>query len=398
MQSITSVSVSRAKPELALLLECARPRVDEAGADRIRALTADHLNWESLHALAVEHGVTPLLNLHLHAVARNSVPPDRLRQMHDLSRNNAFLNLSLAAELFRVLDIFRAADIQAAPYKGPVLAAQAYGDLALRVFSDLDLILLHRDAARACALLAEHGFQSEVSLAAVSAGRIPGQYLFTREGSRAILELHTERTLRYFPRRLNLEEMFRRLESVSVGGCEVLTFSAEDALSLLCVHGSKHFWERLMWIADIAALVGRPQGINWPLALAQARSLGATRMVHLGLLLAEDLLGAPLPESVRCQAETDRGAKALANRVRARTFAEDRGTSGIFERMSFRIRMRGGGVAGMVYLLRLATIPTEEDWRGQRLRGPLGLIQSVMRPVRLVRKYGLGRKRTGNLE
>src|SRR5260370_6872502 len=298
---MTSVSASFPEPERALLLLCVRPRADEV-AERIRALAGSALDWEYLPALAVEHGVVPLLSLRLHDLAGDVVPAERLRRLHELSKSSLFLNLSFTAELFRVLEIFRAAGIPAVPYKGPVVAAQAYGDPALRVFSDLDLILRHRDAARACALLVERGFQSEIPLAAVFSGKVPGQYLFTREGSRTILELHTERTLRYFPRRMNLEEMLQRLESVPMGGREVLTFSAEDALSLLCVHGSKHFWERLMGIADIAALIQRPRGMNWPRALAQARLLGVLRMVHLGLLLSEDLLQAPLPQYVKPQA------------------------------------------------------------------------------------------------
>src|SRR5712692_1805163 len=221
-------SLSASFPERALLLLCVRPRADQA-AQRIRALAGSDLNWEYLQALAVEHGVVPLLSLRLHDVAGDVVPAEALHRLHELSKSSIFLNLSFAAELFRVLEVFRAAGLPAVPYKCPALAA-------------------------------------------ISSGKVPGQFLFTREGSRIILELHTERTLRYFPRRLNLEEMLQRLESVSMGGREVLTFSAEDALSLLCVHGSKHFWERLMWIADIAALVQRPRGMNWPRALAQASS------------------------------------------------------------------------------------------------------------------------------
>jgi len=37
----------------------------------------------------------------------------------------------------------------------------------------------------------------------------------------------------------------------------------EDELVLICIHGAKHFWERLMWIADVAALISRQTAINW---------------------------------------------------------------------------------------------------------------------------------------
>src|SRR2546427_12157205 len=155
---MTSVSASFPEPERTLLLQCGRPRADEA-AQRIRALAGSDLNWEYLHALAVEHGVVPLLSLRLHDVAGDVVPPERLRRLHELSKSSIFINLSFTAELFRVLEIFRAAGILAVPYKGPVLAAQVYGVPALRVFSDLDLILRHRYAARPCSRLIERGIQ-----------------------------------------------------------------------------------------------------------------------------------------------------------------------------------------------------------------------------------------------
>jgi hypothetical protein len=59
---MTSVSASFPEPERTLLLQCVRPRADEA-AQRIRALAGSDLDWEYLQALAVEHGVVSLLRL-----------------------------------------------------------------------------------------------------------------------------------------------------------------------------------------------------------------------------------------------------------------------------------------------------------------------------------------------
>src|SRR5260370_17022990 len=170
---MTSVSASWRGAGRGSLRLGVRPRADEA-AQRIRALAGSDLDWEYLQALAVEHGVVPLLSLRLHDLAGDVVPAERLRRLHELSKSSLFLNLSFTAELFRVLAIFRAAGIPAVPYKGPVLASQAYGDPALLVLSDLDLVLRHRPPARACALLVERGFQSEIPLAAVFSGKVPG--------------------------------------------------------------------------------------------------------------------------------------------------------------------------------------------------------------------------------
>jgi hypothetical protein len=47
----------------------------------------------------------------------------------------------LTAELCRLISLFAAADIAAIPYKGPVLGLFAYGNIALRRFVDLDVIV-----------------------------------------------------------------------------------------------------------------------------------------------------------------------------------------------------------------------------------------------------------------
>jgi len=44
---------------------------------------------------------------------------------------------------------------------------------------------------------------------------------------------------------------------------DVSALSVEDELVLICIHGAKHFWERLMWIADVAALISAQTAINW---------------------------------------------------------------------------------------------------------------------------------------
>src|SRR6202040_3025617 len=108
-------------------------------------------------------------------------------------------------------------------------------------------------------------------------------------------EFHTERTFRYHPRRLPIEKLFQRRALVAIDGRDVPALSLEDELILICVHGAKHFWERLMWIADVAALISAKQTPDFNRAIAVASEVGAERILRLGLRLASDVLGAKLP-------------------------------------------------------------------------------------------------------
>jgi hypothetical protein len=295
-------------------------------------------------------------------------------------------------ELFCLLDLFAAKDIGALVVKGPALAVHAYGDPAIRSYGDLDLLVRQRDIRRSTELFEAAGYEATVPLSAIDAGKIPGQYLFTGRDSRLLVELHNDLTLRYFPRRLPLEELFARRNRVRIDGHEVPALSVEDELVYISVHGATHFWERLGWIADLAALVTRQKDIDWQAATKTAEQVGAERMLVIGLCLASDLLYARLPAPVLAALERDAGAAKLAASVRGWLAGAGNTHPTLFERATFRLRMRGNVFSAPAYLLRLSFSPTEEDWKGGAPENRHGFFDALRRPFRLARKYGRGNK------
>jgi hypothetical protein len=374
-----------------LLLLCMRPRLGGDTSKRILSIAGSISDWEALIAAAAEHNLAPLVCKNVEACAGKALPATCAQRLSQQFLSNSCRNLALTAELFRVLAALEDHSVCATPYKGPVLAAQAYGDIALREFSDLDILLPQRQIVLAHQALIGLGFRSVISglQAPEISRRIPGQYAY-RRGTEAIVELHTEATLRYFPKTLDLEGICERREPVEVAGRQVLTFSLEDTLLLLSVHGSKHLWERLGWIEDIAALT-EARAPNWSRTLERAHNWGIRRMALLGIGLAAHLQCAPLPNEIAQCLKNDRVARRLINEIRQRFFS--RGVQlGVFSRFAFRVHMRGSLAAGIPYALRLATMPTESD-RGRHPRH-LELLYAFRRPLRLARLYGW-RSRTG---
>ncbi len=78
---------------------------------------------------------------------------------------------------------------------------------------------------------------------------------------------------------------------------------------MLCIHGSKDFWERLSWIADVSELVQSHPALDWDRVLRFAQPLHATRMLNLGLALAAGVLGASLPPKYSARVQADRVAR-----------------------------------------------------------------------------------------
>ena len=372
------------KNEWAVLLECVSPACDPR---RLAALLPS-VDWTRLLLLAEEHSVTGHLAARLSDSNAAAVPQKIKQELHERQRAQNFLTLRLTAELFRVLERFAVEKIPALVIKGPVLAMQAYGDPAMRRYGDLDLLVRQPDIRRATEAMLASGYEAAVPLSAIDAGKIPGQYVFSKRESKLLVELHNDLTLRYFPRSLPIEDFFARQIRVRLDAQEAPALAVEDELTLICIHGAKHFWERLIWIADVAALVTRQRGIDWELAAKSAKAVRAEHLLHAGLRLASDLLRARLPEEVYARVRSDDSATQLVKAILRWLPAAGNAPPGLFERAVFRLRMRGGALAAPAYLLRLSLSPTEEDWQKDGQLSQNRFLDVLRRPFRLARKYG----------
>jgi hypothetical protein len=377
--------------EKRLLVCCARTKMPPAVAREIRSLAAGPLNWDLLLSDATRHSVTPLIAKQLTAAAGDALSPERLKQLKDRARATAVRTLAFSAELIAILDLFRSEGLQAIPYKGPVLAAQAYGDFTLREFEDLDLVLRQKDMPRANCLITGLGYRAKYPWSLSqdeSASFVPGEYSYFDERRRMIIDLHTERTLRHFPIPPDIDALAESLVPVSLSGHVIDTFAPEDGLPLLCIHGSKDFWERVSWIADIAEFVQAHPRLDWDRVIRRTKSLRAQRMLHLGLALAMRFFDLPLPIEILQRVEADEIAAVVASEVELRMFQGDAASFGAAARFRFRRRMLEGLFEGWRYSARLTVSPAEEDWEMVRLPRPLAPLYIALRPLRLLLKYG----------
>jgi len=353
-------------------------------------LLAGELNWDTLLELADEHGVQGMLARRLDEAGYTGVPAAAREKLLARVRAQHLFTLSLTAELFRILDDFSKAHIDAIPVKGPVISQLAYGDPALRSFGDLDLLLRHRDIEAAIGRMKAMGFVLDAPVKALQAGKIPGEYLFRKTGTPRLVELHTEKTFRHYPEPMQIEEMIGRKRRMQLDAREVPALSLEDEMVFDCVHGGKDFWERLMWVSDVAAILATYPEIDWKKARGAAVEVGAERMLFTGLQLAAVVLGSRLPQGIAEAIQRDPEIQTLCGEIqRWLPYAGCR-APGVAARAAYRVKMGGGGITGVAYLMRLSLSPTEDDWEdgGERKSW---FWETLRRLFRLVRKYGSSR-------
>lgn len=380
-------STSRAEHELFLL--CARSKTDEATAARIRRLAAGGIDFDYLHKLAQRHLVLPLLYQQLSRAAADLVPPTLLEKLKRLFRDNAARNVYHAAELSELVRAFDAHGVEAVPFKGPTLALVAYGSLSLRRFIDLDILVRARDVKRAKEVLVAKGYELSPRLTqAQEAMLLRGQHAlqFVREKGLLIVELHWSFVPRRFTAPIEGEEMWSRLGKLRVGDSEVPALSHEDLLLGLCAHGTKHLWERLVWICDVAELLKAGRVADWGYVWRRARECGAERMLLVGLRLAAELLEAPLPEELKERTLADEDVGALAADVRARLFdGTEHRPVGLLDNIRFNLRARAR-LRDRLRYYGFVLSPTDGDIAALSLPAPLTFGYYLVRPFRLLLK------------
>jgi hypothetical protein len=386
---MTAIEASAYAKEWQMLLVCAAPNAD---AEQMRKLISG-VDFQELLQLADEHGVSGLLAAQVRNLGPELVPTEAQEQLQEMRRRQLLASLGMTAELLALFERFARTGIEALALKGPVLSVQAYGDAGMRQFGDLDFLVRGRDIHRVTGMMIEAGYEAKVPLAAIEGGKIPGEYVFRRTRNRLLVEFHTGETLRYFPRKVDVEGMFLRQIRVRIDAHDVPALSLEDEFVMLCVHGAKDLWERLLWIADIAALPARQTSIDWRRTSALATEASVPRMLHVGLRLAADLLAAPLPEKIKAEVLEDAAAEKLAAQIATWVSAAGTQTPGIMERAMLRMRLCGGLIAGPLYLIRLSLSPTEADWSEGQEGMSGGAMDAIRRPFRLARKYGRDGKR-----
>jgi hypothetical protein len=378
-------------PEKELLLCCARVRMQPEIAERIRKLVSGPVDWDYVFAEAAENSLVPLVHRHLSAVATDLLAPAQMEALSIAVRANTARSLLLTAETIKVTGALLSGGVRAVPYKGAVLAAQAYGDVALRQFEDVDIVLRHADLSKAHNLMLGLGYRPKYpwTLSAdVASSLVPGDYNYRDDERETMVELHTERSMRHFPVAPDLDVLMRRLDSVLLSGHEIKTFAVEDALPILCIHGSKHLWERISWIVDISEMIQSHPGLDWDEVFRCADSFLGARMLRIGLALAANLLAAPLPDAALFRVQKDGVASQIAAEIGQRLLLRTPLPLGAGTRFQLRRRMVPGAFDGWRYALRLATAPSEEDWEMVRLPEALAPLYIALRPIRLLRKYG----------
>ena len=300
---LTSITT---RPEQALLLQCMLHPSELQTHPLL--LASEEIDWSYLTEIAELHGLIPLLFQFLKSQDNIQPPEEIWRLLQAQYQANLLRNRVLSQELVTIMHQFASYGIEALAYKGPSLTVSVYGDLGLRHFGDLDVLIHETDVVMADEILSGNDYNRVIPpLSPVKEReflRTDHEHEFISADRMVHIDLHWRLSTRRFPSQFAVQPLFDHAETMTLSGSTISLISAQDLLLLLCMHASKDLWRKFVWVCDIDRLVRTRPDIEWDALVQKARSSRCERMLYLGLLIANRLVHTPIPLQILSAAES----------------------------------------------------------------------------------------------
>lgn len=382
-------------PELALLLAIARVELCAEQKSALGDLLAGPLDWDALLVLAARHGLEPLLFHHLHSLGLNIVPARVVESLRENCKVIAGRNLLLAARLMEISAHLRARQIEHIAYRGPLLAETCYGNCALRVFRDLDILVPPPRVEAARNALAEIGFSDKYGLSRsqqAASFRLGFEHPFTAAGG-VDLDLHWRLVQKFKARSLDMAGIWKRVTWSPFWGREAPGFCPEDLAVALFLHAGHHGWQQLSHMTDLAQLFHIHPRLDWDIVRGHLGDSNTKRIVFVSLYLLQAHWNAQVPEDLQSTIDADPHVARLAGRIQTEIWPSPSPALTTSSLSWMLERSSGEDLADRLRLLAGSFLcPAVEDFELFRLSPVLAPLYPMLRVSRLAYRFVTSRQ------
>lgn len=282
--------------DLELIIESCKENQDK---DLINDKISKIKNWDTFINLSDGNGVFPLVFQTLKEYNLN-IPQDIFLKMKSLNLDILKENMYMTSELIRITKLFDANNIEVISFKGPSLSSLAYGNITLRQYSDLDLLINPNDFDKVFNIMNNNIYYTkyDYSRALEKVKELIPDHLFINKNTNLIIEIHNKLFSNNFPIDIKDNIFFENIDYVEINGNNIKTFKSEYLLYYLCLHGTKHLFSRVYWILDIHKLIKSENDFDWKLFIDIVNKTKTKTMVFVSLYLSKTLFNTNIPSFI----------------------------------------------------------------------------------------------------
>ena len=344
-------------------------------------------------SLAIRHGVLPLVYKNIKDISKNEKYFNTLKDFLNVLKLNYIeivqKNMRLTNELIKIIDLFKQHKIKNISFKGAVLSQLAYGDITQRQYNDLDILIDKKNIYEVLELLKNIGYELEIVLKEntqetfFNSVNVVG--LFKREPF-IYIEIHWELLSKNYALKWD-NTIWNSISSTYINNSKIPTLWVENHLLYLCVHGSKHFFERVEWVCDIDRFIKSHHNLNWSTLLAKSQNMGIERIFLLSLLLTHKLFNLELSESIYLAINRDKQIDIIINKIIDISFTNVQSKKRDYTTLLMLVSMREKPIDKFRLILYSIFSTKFDDFKFIQLANSLSFLYVFIRPYRLIKKY-----------
>ena len=373
--------------------------VNHGQVAEIEKILKQKLDWDYWLDLVKYHGIAPLIYCSFKRNIPELIPPDVLSNLENYYRQNAVSNLALSHELIKITNILKSHNIKAIPYKGPVLAEYLYQDIALRCSADIDLIVSESDVYKVKDILVKAHYKfpcvANNHLKLNPPLEWQSEYLMTTDNQKILIDIHQKITANDFFCPLSMSYIWEKLTEINFLNQELPFLDKNKLFLILATHGTKHCWELLSWLCDLATLITIQKDIDFEKILFIAEQISQYRIVLLTFSLCQKLFLIQIPAQIQDKINQDPEINKLTSKSIHNIFNskfnweeksfEDR----FFDKFWFYLQLQNtyqGKFQQVLSMIKFLISPNLRDWYFYPLPPKYYLFYYFIRPFRLTSK------------
>jgi len=381
--------------EQELILCCSHRSIDIDSKNKIRSLVLLNLDWELILKIAMLNNVAALLYVNLSSTCPEYIPDYVLLKLKTIFDTNTQKNLLILGEFIKIMEIFRENEVPFIPYKGILLSIMMYGGLHYRQFGDIDIFINKNDFQKAKNVLIANNYLPQYNLTHNKEDlhlMYMHEFKFTNKLNNISVELQWEFSgiCSHFQDDINKYIQNIEVKSVLINNNKLSTFSDEDLIVILCIHAAGHLWGRLLWICDINEVIRSNDNLDWEKITKITNQLGIERILHISLILANELLETSIPKEIHNKIIFDKSLKRICLSIQENFLFNSSNSDSIINGIRLRYNVREHSSNGIGDAISPLLDPSPEDWKIITLPKFLAPFYYLLRIIRLLFKYNIG--------
>lgn len=289
------------KPEEKFILLAADINPEKSILDQLDELITAISDWEVFAKMAIDRAAAPLIVDKLPKLSNVGLIPDGvLRRLKQASLKTLSRNMLLTEHFRQVIRVFNEAEIPVIALKGSMLSEWLYGNINLRQFSDLDLLVPQDQGLEAVALLDKMGYAANNLTMSDFIKENTSIVHYTPMIKNGVsVEIHIRIHSETEPYQVDLQDMWQHAVPLKLHGVEALGFSPEDLLLHLCIHLDEHFiigQFQFTCLYDLVNMLNHKGDLlNWDLFEKKCIQANAVSVTYKYLVLAQKYMNGQLP-------------------------------------------------------------------------------------------------------